>query len=78
MTKAPVPAMLRRQVDSWADTWLEAKFSRLLDCVHRFRVPSTIRSLRSRSGAARPATSTSATALGVAGQRTISSFGTRA
>ena len=54
--KEPVPAMLRRQVDSWADTWLKAKFSRLLE-------------LRdSPSGAARLSTSTSGTALGVAGQ----------
>ena len=31
MSKAPVPAMLRRQVDTWADAWLRAKFSRLLE-----------------------------------------------
>jgi hypothetical protein len=31
MSQEPQPAMLRRQVDSWADTWLKAKFSRLLE-----------------------------------------------
>ena len=27
----PVPAALRQQIDRWADTWLTAKFSRLLE-----------------------------------------------
>ena len=31
MSKAPVPAMLQREVDRWADAWLTAKFSRLLE-----------------------------------------------
>ena len=31
MSKEPVPAMRRRQVDTWADAWLMAKFSRLLE-----------------------------------------------
>ena len=31
MSNAAVPTMLRRQVDSWADAWLKAKFSRLLE-----------------------------------------------
>jgi len=31
MSKAPVPAMLRRQVDTWANEWLKAKFSRRLE-----------------------------------------------
>jgi hypothetical protein len=31
MSATPVPALLRQQVDRWADTWLTAKFSRLLD-----------------------------------------------
>lgn len=31
MSKAAAPAMLRRQVDTWANEWLRAKFSRLLE-----------------------------------------------
>ena len=31
MSAASVPVQLRQQVDRWADTWLEAKFSRLLE-----------------------------------------------
>ena len=31
MSKEPMPAMLRRQVDTWADAWLRATFSRLLE-----------------------------------------------
>ena len=31
MVNAPVPALLRQQVDRWAQTWLTAKFSRLLE-----------------------------------------------
>jgi hypothetical protein len=31
MGVASVPAQLRQQVDRWADTWLKAKFSRLLE-----------------------------------------------
>jgi hypothetical protein len=30
MGATPVPALLRQQADRWADTWLTAKFSRLL------------------------------------------------
>ena len=31
MSTASVPARLRQQVDRWADTWLKAKFSWLLE-----------------------------------------------
>jgi hypothetical protein len=31
MSTTPVPALLRQQVDRWAETWLTAKFSRLLE-----------------------------------------------
>ena len=31
MSTAPVPALLRQQVDRWAETWLKAKFTRLLE-----------------------------------------------
>lgn len=31
MATASVPAALQRQVDRWAETWITAKFSRLLD-----------------------------------------------
>ena len=31
MGAASVPAQLRQQVDRWADTWLKAKFVRLLE-----------------------------------------------
>ena len=31
MGKTSVPALLRQQVDRWADAWLTAKFSRLLE-----------------------------------------------
>src|SRR5438874_11360754 len=31
MGAAAVPAQLRQQVDRWADTWLKAKFARLLE-----------------------------------------------
>jgi hypothetical protein len=31
MGAASVPAQLRQQVDRWADTWLKAKFARLLE-----------------------------------------------
>ena len=31
MSAASVPAQLRQQVDRWADTWLKAKFARLLE-----------------------------------------------
>jgi hypothetical protein len=31
MSTTSVPALLRQQVDRWADTWLEAKFTRLLE-----------------------------------------------
>jgi hypothetical protein len=31
MGVASVPAQLRQQVDRWADTWLKAKFARLLE-----------------------------------------------
>jgi hypothetical protein len=31
MSTTSVPALLRRQVDRWAETWLKTKFSRLLE-----------------------------------------------
>jgi hypothetical protein len=31
MAKTPVPTLLRHQIDRWADKWLKAKFSRLLE-----------------------------------------------
>ena len=31
MAKTAVPALLRQQVDRWAEAWLAAKFSRLLE-----------------------------------------------
>jgi hypothetical protein len=31
MNAASVPVQLRQQVDRWAETWLHAKFSRLLE-----------------------------------------------
>jgi hypothetical protein len=31
MANTSVPTLLRRQVDRWAQTWLTAKFSRLLE-----------------------------------------------
>jgi len=31
MAAISVPALLRRQVDRWAETWLTAKFSRVLE-----------------------------------------------
>ena len=31
MVNASVPTLLRQQVDRWAQTWLTAKFSRLLE-----------------------------------------------
>ena len=31
MAAVSVPALLRRQVDRWAETWLTAKFSRVLE-----------------------------------------------
>jgi hypothetical protein len=31
MSTTSVPGLLRRQVDRWAETWLNAKFSRLLE-----------------------------------------------
>ena len=31
MSTTSVPAPLRQQVDRWAETWLKAKFSRLLE-----------------------------------------------
>jgi hypothetical protein len=31
MSTAAVPAQLRQQVDRWAETWITAKFSRLLE-----------------------------------------------
>jgi hypothetical protein len=31
MGKTPVPAILRQQVNRWAETWFIAKFSRLLE-----------------------------------------------
>jgi hypothetical protein len=31
MGAASAPAQLRQQVDRWAETWLNAKFSRLLE-----------------------------------------------
>ena len=31
MSTTSVPALLRQQVDRWAETWLKAKFSRLLE-----------------------------------------------
>jgi hypothetical protein len=31
MSTTSVPALLRQQVDRWADTWLKAKFSRLIE-----------------------------------------------
>jgi hypothetical protein len=31
MAKATVPTQLRQQIDRWADKWLKAKFSRLLE-----------------------------------------------
>jgi hypothetical protein len=31
MTRSAVPVLLRQQIDGWAETWLTAKFSRLLE-----------------------------------------------
>lgn len=31
MSTSSVPALLRQQVDRWAETWLRTKFSRLLE-----------------------------------------------
>jgi hypothetical protein len=31
MSTTSVPALLRQQVDRWAETWLKAKFTRLLE-----------------------------------------------
>src|SRR2546425_4607828 len=76
MSTTVVSAQLRRQVDQWAKTWLTAKFSRVLEL--RAQDPGPfIPSPCSRSGAARPSTSTFTTALGAASLRMISSFATR-
>ena len=34
MTTPAVPELLRHQIDQWASTWLQSKFSRLLELRH--------------------------------------------
>ena len=45
MVNNSVPALLRQQVDRWAETWLTTKFSQLLEL--RARDPGPFNYLRS-------------------------------
>jgi hypothetical protein len=76
MGKTSVPLLLQRQVNGWAETWLAAKFSRLLELRARdpgpFNYPIAVFSeWRGK------AFSMFATAPGAAILKMISSFGTR-
>jgi hypothetical protein len=77
MSAASVPAQLRQQVDRWAETWLKATFSRLLELRAQdpgpFNYPIAVFS----EWRGKAFTSTFGTALGAAGPKMISSFGTR-
>lgn len=48
MGTTSVPALLRQQVDRWAETWLEAKFSRLLELRAQDPGPFNYESYRDR------------------------------
>ena len=66
MVNASVPTLLRQQVDRWAQTWLTAKFSRLLELRARDPGPFNYPIEVFPNGAARPSTSMFDTALGAA------------
>ena len=55
MGTTSVPALLRQQVDRWAETWLTAKFSRLLEL--RAQDPGPFNYLLEHFGHARQAAS---------------------
>jgi hypothetical protein len=46
MSTSSVPALLRQQVDRWAETWLRTKFSRLLELRAHLNVRYRARSRR--------------------------------
>jgi hypothetical protein len=77
MGTASVPALLRQQVDRWAETWLKAKFSRLLELRAQdpgpFNYPIAVFS----EWRGKASTSTFGTAHEAAGLKMISSSGTR-
>ena len=74
MVNASVPTLLRQQVDRWAQTWITAKFSRLLELRARDPGPFNYPIEVFANGGARPSTSMFDTALGVARSKMISSF----
>ena len=77
MVNASVPTLLRQQVDRWSQTWLTAKFARLLELRARDPGPFNYPIECSQSGAARPSTSMFDTALAAARSQMISLSVTR-
>jgi hypothetical protein len=77
MVTTSVPVLLRQQVDRWAETWLTAKFSRLLQLRAQdpgpFNYPIAVFS----EWRGKAFYLTFDTALEAAGLKMISSFGTR-
>jgi hypothetical protein len=77
MSTSSVPALLRQQVDRWAETWLRTRFSRLLELRAQdpgsFNYPIAVFS----EWRGKAFYLNVGTARGVAGQKMTSSFATR-